>query len=102
MLNTHLKFKKKIWYFKYENKTTSKCHQVTVNKWVIVIKPNHMNSWFIQEQNTMLLRDKKLCTVAVFGIIFVVETKLFLLSEQKQAIWWNASLLINLLYINLL
>ncbi len=29
----------------------------------------------------MLLRDTKLCTVAVFGIIFVVEI------EQKQAIW---------------
>ncbi len=35
------------------------------------------------KENTSLLRvkDAKLCTVAVFGIIFVVEI------EQKQALW---------------
>ncbi len=41
-------------YFTCEIKTGSKCHQVTVNKWVIVIEPNHLNSWFIQEQNTIM------------------------------------------------
>ncbi len=38
-------------YFTCENKTASRCHQVTVNKWVIAIEPNHLNGWFIQEQN---------------------------------------------------
>jgi len=41
-------------YFTCEIKTGSKCHQVTVNKWVIVIEPSHLNSWFIQEQNTIM------------------------------------------------
>ncbi len=65
-------------YFTCEIKTASRCHQVTVNKWVIVIEPNHLNGWFIQEQNTIIRSE----TVydAVFGIIFVVEI------DQKQAI----------------
>ncbi len=61
--------------------TSSRCQQFTVKR-VIVIEPNHLNSWFIQERNTVMLpREAKLCMVAVFGIIFVVEI------EQKQAIW---------------
>ncbi len=60
-------------YFTCEIKTASRCHQVTVNKWVIVIETNHLNGWFIQEQNRVkLLIDAKLCMVAVFGIIFGV------------------------------
>ncbi len=46
---------------KCEIKTTSRWQQVTVN-WVIATEPNHLNSWFIQKQNTvMLLRDTKQC-----------------------------------------
>ncbi len=41
------------------------------------------------------VRDAKLCMVAVFGIIFVVEI------EQKQAIWCLKCLLINLLLFEL-
>ncbi len=56
------------------------CQQVTVKR-VIAIEPDHLNSWFIQERNTvMLLRDAKLCIVEI---------------EQKQAIW---CLLINFLF----
>ncbi len=70
-------------YFRCEIKTASRCHQVTVNKWVNVIQPNHLNSWFIQEQNTIMRSEMQNCVkVAVFGIIFVVEI------NQKQAIWW--------------
>ncbi len=62
--------------FKCEIKTANKCQQV------IAIEPNHLNSRFFQERNTvMLLRDAKLCLVAVFGIIFVRKI------EQKQVIW---------------
>ncbi len=35
----------------------------------------------LNTSTAMLLRDAKLCMVAVFGIIFVVEI------EQKHAIW---------------
>ncbi len=57
-------------YLTCEIKTASRCHQVTANKWVIVIEPNHLNSWFIQEQNTIMPQKR---VVAVFGAIFVVE-----------------------------
>ncbi len=40
------------------------------------------------------VRDAKLCMVAVFGIIFVVEI------EQKQAVWCLKRLLINLFFFN--
>ncbi len=83
MLNTRLQLLKKIYiyiFFKCEIKTASKCQQVTVKR-VIAIEPNNLNTWFIQERNTvMLLRDTRLCMVAVFGIIFVVEI------EQRQVI----------------
>ncbi len=59
----YLNYKKN---FKCEIKTASRWQQVTVNKWVIVIEPNHLNSWFIQERNTVML-------LRVFGIIFVFE-----------------------------
>ncbi len=66
-------------------KTASRCHQVTVNKWVIVIEPNLLNGWFIQEQNRTehhhASETQNCARVAVFGIIFVVEI------DQKQAIW---------------
>ncbi len=68
-------------YFTCEIKTASRCHQVTVNKWVIVIEPNHLNGWFIQEQNTIMRSEIQNCAVAVFGIIFVVEI------DQNQATW---------------
>ncbi len=46
-------------YLKCEIKTASRWQQVTV-KWVIAIEPNHLNCWFIQERNiVMLLRDAK-------------------------------------------
>ncbi len=69
-------------YLTCEIKTTSKCHQVTVNKWSTVIKPNNLNSWFIQEQNIIMRSETQNCArMAAFGIIFVVEI------EQKQAKW---------------
>ncbi len=46
-----------------------------------MIEPNHLNGWFIQEQNIIMRSVAKLCMVAVFGIIFVVEI------DPKQAIW---------------
>ncbi len=42
-------------YFKCEIKTASRWQQLTVNKWVIAIEPNHLNGWFIQERNTFML-----------------------------------------------
>ncbi len=46
-----IKKKMKI-YFKCEIKTASRWQQVTVNKWVIGTEPNHLNYWFIREQNS--------------------------------------------------
>ncbi len=34
-------------FFKCEIKTASRWQQFTVNKWIIVIEPNHLNGWFI-------------------------------------------------------
>ncbi len=56
-------------YFTCEIKTASRCHQVTVNKWVIVIEPNNLNDWFIEEQNTMRSEMQNCARVAVFGIV---------------------------------
>ncbi len=58
-----------------EIKTTSRWQQVTVNKWVIAIEPNHLNRWNETRSETQN------SAVAVFGIIFVLEI------EQKQPIW---------------
>ncbi len=41
-------------YFECEIKTSNRWQKVTVNKWVIVIEPNHLNGWFIQERNTVI------------------------------------------------
>ncbi len=47
-------------YFKCEIKTANRWQQISVNKWVNAFEPNHLNGWFIQEQNTiMLLTDTK-------------------------------------------
>ncbi len=54
--------------FKCETKPASRWHQVTVNKWVVVIKPNHLNGWFIQER--IISQNSAL---AVFEIIFVAK-----------------------------
>ncbi len=64
-------------YFECEIKTSSRWQQVSVNKWVVVIEPNHLNDWFIRERITETLNS----AVAVFGVNFVVELK------QKQEIW---------------
>ncbi len=86
-------------YFECEIKTASRWQQVTVNKWVIATEPNHLNGWFIQERNNiiMLLRDAKQCC-SCKELFFVGEM------EQKQAIWClkRKSLTINLLSIELL
>ncbi len=61
MLNTHIWNYLEKWKdtLKCKTKSASRWHQVTV-KWVIAIEPNHLNGWFIQERNTvMLLRDMK-------------------------------------------
>ncbi len=39
-------------YFKREIQTAGRWQQVTVNKWVTAIETNHLNDWFIQEQNS--------------------------------------------------
>ncbi len=83
-------------YFKCEIKTASRWQQVTIN---IVTEPNHLNGWFIQEQNTVkLLRDAKLFCGGCLELFLVGEI------EQKQAIWClkHKSLNINLLFIELL
>ncbi len=56
------KKKKKI-YIKCEIKTASRQDQVIVNKWVIAIEPNQLNSWLIHSgtKHSMLLRDVKKC-----------------------------------------
>ncbi len=86
-------------YFEYEIKIISRWQQVTVNKWVIATEPNHLNSWFIQELNNiiLLLRDAKQCC-SCLELFFVGEM------EQKQEIWSlkRKSLNINILFIELL
>ncbi len=78
-------------YFECEIKIVSRWQQVTINKWVIATEPNHLNGWFIQERNNivLLLRDAKQCCSEM---------------EQKQAAWClkRKSLNINLLFIELL
>ncbi len=62
---------------------------------VIAIEQNHLNSWFIQERNTvMLLRDAKLCMVAVFRIILLLSKR----SKNRQYGVQNTSILINFLF----
>ncbi len=56
-INTDLIFKiffKKLLksYVKCKIKTAIRCQQVTDNEWVIATEPNHLNDWFIQEQNS--------------------------------------------------
>ncbi len=59
----------------------------------IVTEPNHLNGWFIQEQNTVkLLRDAKLFCGGCLELFLVGEI------EQKQAILGLKSLNINLVY----
>ncbi len=60
-------------YFKCEIKSASRWQQVTVNKWVITTEPNHLNNWFIQEQNSC-------CSESQIEMIFVGEI------EQKHSI----------------
>ncbi len=86
-------------YFECEIKTASRWQQVTVNKWVIATEPNHLNGWFIQEQNiSSCFSETQNSVVAVWNYFFVGEM------EQKQAIWClkRKSLNINLLFIELL
>ncbi len=60
--------------FKCETKPASRWHQVIVNKWVIAIEPNHLNSWFIQERNiSSCCSETQNSAVTVFGIIFVAK-----------------------------
>ncbi len=60
-------------YVKCEIKTASRRQQVTVNKRVIAIEPNHLNGWFIQQWNTiMLLRHK---TVLWLGLEWFLLAK---------------------------
>ncbi len=86
-------------YFECEIKITGRWQQVSVNKWVIATEPNHLNGWFIQERNNivLLLRDAKQCC-SCLELFFVAEM------ERKQAIWClkRKSLNINLLFIELL
>ncbi len=59
--------------FECEIKNASRWQQVSVNKWVIAIEPNHLNSWFIQERTPSSCSETQNSAVAVFGIIFVVR-----------------------------
>ncbi len=80
--------------FKSEIKSpagVSRWHHVTVNKWVIVTEPNHLNEWFIQERITvMLLRDAK-HRCSCLEEFFVSEM------EQKQAIWCSVVTILEFL-----
>ncbi len=70
-------------YFKCEIKTASRWQQVIVNKWVIVIEPNHLNGLLIdsfRKETPSCCSEMQNSAVAVFGIIFVGEI------EQKQAL----------------
>ncbi len=86
-------------YFECEIKIVSRWQQVTINKWVIATEPNHLNGWFIQERNNivLLLRDAKQCC-SCLELFFVGEM------AQKQAAWClkRKSFNINLLFIELL
>ncbi len=74
-------------YFKCEIKTSSRWQRVTVNKWVIVIEPNHLNEWFIQERITiMLLRDTKQCCDCVWNYL---NNKKYFKCEIKTASRWQ-------------
>ncbi len=96
MLNTDIWNYKKKKNFKCEIKTASRWHQVTVNKRVIAIEPNHLNSWFIHERNTfMLLRDAKQCCVCVWNY-FCWRNR------AKTGSLKRKSLNINFLFIELL
>ncbi len=48
---------KKWRYFICEIKTANRWQYVSVNKWVIAIEPNHLNSWFIQERITVICSE---------------------------------------------
>ncbi len=56
-------YKKMKIYIKCEIKTASRQEHVIVNKWVIAIEPNQLNSWLIHSgtKHSMLLRDAKKC-----------------------------------------
>ncbi len=58
----------------------SRWQQVTVNKWVIAIEPNHLTSDSFRNETLSCCSETQNSAVAVFGIIFVGEI------EQKQAI----------------
>ncbi len=61
-------------YFTCEIKTASRCHQVTFNKWVIVIEPNNLNGGFIQELNTIMRSETQ-------NYVWWLCLELFLLSK---------------------
>ncbi len=75
-------------YFKCEIKSASRWQQVTVNKWVITTEPNHLNDWFIQEQNSC-------CSESHIEIIFVgeIEQKHSILCLNVSVLILNSSLL---------
>ncbi len=80
-------------YFTCEIKTANRCHQVTVNKWVIVIETNHLNGWLIQEQSSEMQ-----------NCVWWLCLELYLLSKKtknRQYSVYSASLLIDLLYTEL-
>ncbi len=75
-------------YYKCEIKSASRWQQVTVNKWVITTEPNHLNDWFIQEQNSC-------CSESQIEIIFVgeIEQKHLILCLNVSVLILNSSLL---------
>ena len=85
------------WYLKCEIKTASRWQRVTVNKWVIAIEPNHLNGWFIQERNTiMLLRDAKQWLCLEWFLFLEIERKKWICCLKRK------TLDINFLFIELL
>ncbi len=85
-----------IWNY-LNNKIYFECEIKTVYKRVIEIEPDHLNDWFIQEQNpVMLLRDAK--------TELWLSLELFLSKYRKKSKCGvkNISLLTNFLFIELL
>ncbi len=72
---------KKIAHFKCEIKTTSRWQQVTVNKWVTAVEPNHLKVDSFRNETPSCCSEMQNSAVAVFGITSVGEIK------QKQELW---------------
>ncbi len=63
-----------------------------------MIEPNNLNGWFIQEQNTIMRSETQNCVWWLCLVWFLLSKW----TKNRQYGVFNASLLIDLLYIELL